>query len=150
MLSVGGDIDVVHWATHWDALGFLHRRSVDDVEPARTLPNSYQHPLAIFGDGEIIRMPAERHFFQNMSGISIYHIEDTVGFATDVNSGPIRAEDHAVRELDAINGLHCLVGRGIDHIDGVACAIRNVNPHFGCDGGRRLWAVEALHPFRNS
>src|ERR1700675_508847 len=128
IFAIGGDVYIVHRAIHGNALYLLERGRVDYIEDAGLRPDANQHLTSIFGDGEVVRPSAERYLAKNLPALSIHHIEHALRFIADVNARSIRRENDAMRQLDAAYYLHDFIRRGINNVDGVAGAVRDIDP----------------------
>src|SRR5712692_4277443 len=150
IFAIWCDVHVVHGAAHGNALYPLKRGRVDYIEDTRLRADANQHLTSILGDGEVVRPSAERYLASNFPALSIHHIEHTLCFIADVDPRPVGREGDAVRQLDATYYLHDLVRRGIDNVDSVAGAIRNIETRYRLRRGlRNNSGTNAAHPFRH-
>ena len=72
-------------------------------------------------------MPSEGNFFQDVTAVAVNYIQHTFRFIADIHPRPIGAEYHAMRQFNALNGLHHLIRCGIHNINRITGAVGDVD-----------------------
>ena len=87
----------------------------------------HHHALAVGRHRDVVGPPAQRNLFADLAGFLIDDIERGVCFIADVNRLAVGREGDAMRRFDALDHLHDLVGRRIDHVHVIAGTVGHIN-----------------------
>src|SRR6185312_5989765 len=96
-----------------------------------------QNQLAVAGNHGIVGPAGKRHLLDNLSALAIHHVQKVFRAGSDVEPVSVRRKSHHFGRLNTSNGLHDLVGGRVNHVDGSASPVGDIDAAGGSHNGQR-------------
>src|SRR6202795_1447772 len=74
VLTIGREKHVMYAAVHGDALHAFKRSCIDHIDNPWFAADTNQHPASVFGNRQVVRTSAQRHFLKEFPEIGRAHV----------------------------------------------------------------------------
>src|SRR6185503_12812514 len=130
--------EIVQPSSYRDALYKLQGGGVDDIQGPLIIrrcggiPNTDDDLLSIPRGLGFIGPTADRHLFDNPFALAIHDDEEVLSPAENVELAAVARELNHLGCFDVVDRLHDFVRRSVDHGDGGAASVRDIDQGRTC------------------
>src|SRR5206468_58156 len=101
-----------------------HRSGVDDIDGARRLGDTDEHPPPVLANRDVVRVAAQRNLLDHLEARGIDDVQRAVGLVAEIYPSAIRRSRNTVADFYAADLTDDPIRRGVDQVHVVAGRVR--------------------------